>query len=149
MRAIVMREHGGPERVRVPRSRSKDRAVARIALLAVSFALVGGLGVGCRGGAPTEKRVEGPHLPPVDRYTLELEGGGPAAISAHVPRGGAPPGRGILVLHAAMGRTPGVLAYADELAGHGYGVYALDLFGGKVAADPKEGRALRSSIAIC
>ncbi|MBN2197512.1 MAG: dienelactone hydrolase family protein [Polyangiaceae bacterium] len=79
----------------------------------------------------------------VDRYTARLDGG--ATVGIHVPGRRSSELDGVLALHSAMGRTPGVLAHADALAAAGFGVYAVDLFGGRTATTPEEARALRDT----
>jgi hypothetical protein len=66
----------------------KDRALARVIFLAVAFVFAGRLAVGRLGGAPTDKRVEAPHAPPVDRHAIDLEGGGPRRDQGAVKTGG-------------------------------------------------------------
>jgi len=90
---------------------------------------------------PRRRVVRSTQSRPYERYALSSKGGGPAAISgARSARGGAPPGRGILVLARGNGRTPGVLAYADERPGHGTRVRA-GIFGGKVGGSQGRARA--------
>ena len=48
----------------------------------------------------------------------------------------------VLVVHEWWGLNEGVRAMADRLAGEGYIVLAVDLFGGTTAADPTEARNL-------
>lgn len=48
----------------------------------------------------------------------------------------------IIVIHEWWGLNDGVRAMADRLAGEGYIVLAVDLFGGSIAADPAEARNL-------
>ncbi len=48
----------------------------------------------------------------------------------------------IIVIHEWWGLNEGVRAMADRLAGEGYIVLAVDLFGGTTAADPTEARNL-------
>jgi carboxymethylenebutenolidase len=48
----------------------------------------------------------------------------------------------IIVIHEWWGLNDGVRAMADRLAGEGYIVLAVDLFGGSVAANPTEARNL-------
>ena len=48
----------------------------------------------------------------------------------------------IIVIHEWWGLNDGVRAMADRLAGEGYIVLAVDLFGGKTAETPAEARAL-------
>ena len=45
----------------------------------------------------------------------------------------------ILLFHHAQGRTPGVLAFADELRAGGHIVHTPDLYDGKTFADLDEG----------
>lgn len=80
--------------------------------------------------------------PRVLRASVELEPG--VTVSVHRVAS-TPPSGAVLLLHSAMGRTPGVLEHADALAERGFTVHALDLFGGRAAATPAEGRALRDA----
>lgn len=52
----------------------------------------------------------------------------------------------IIVIHEWWGLNDNVRAMADRLAGEGYIVLAVDLFGGKVASTPAEARQLMSSV---
>jgi carboxymethylenebutenolidase len=52
----------------------------------------------------------------------------------------------ILVIHEWWGLNDGVRAMADRLAGLGYIVLAVDLFGGETAATPAEARALMLNV---
>jgi dienelactone hydrolase len=45
----------------------------------------------------------------------------------------------ILLFHHALGQTPGVLAFADELRAAGHGVHTPDLFEGRTFTDVNEG----------
>lgn len=47
----------------------------------------------------------------------------------------------ILLFHHALGVTPGVLAFADELRAHGHVVHVPDLFEGKTFAQLEDGVA--------
>ena len=48
----------------------------------------------------------------------------------------------LIVIHEWWGLNDNVRAMADRLAGEGYMVLAVDLYGGKIAATPEEARAL-------
>lgn len=52
----------------------------------------------------------------------------------------------IIVIHEWWGLNDGVRAMADRLAGEGYIVLAVDLFGGSTAADPAEARDLMLAV---
>jgi len=52
----------------------------------------------------------------------------------------------IIVIHEWWGLNDNVRAMADRLAGEGYIVLAVDLFGGKVAATPEQARLLMLSV---
>ena len=57
-----------------------------------------------------------------------------------------PPLPAIIVVHEWWGLNDGVRALADRLAGEGYTVLAVDLFGGKVAQTPDEARKLMMQV---
>jgi carboxymethylenebutenolidase len=52
----------------------------------------------------------------------------------------------IIVIHEWWGLNDNVRAMADRLAGEGYIVLAVDLFGGRIAATPEEARLLMLSV---
>lgn len=52
----------------------------------------------------------------------------------------------IIVIHEWWGLNDGVRAMADRLAGEGYIVLAVDLFGGKIAETPADARELMVSV---
>jgi carboxymethylenebutenolidase len=52
----------------------------------------------------------------------------------------------IIVIHEWWGLNEGVRAMADRLAGEGYIVLAVDLYGGKIAATPADARSLMLSV---
>ncbi len=52
----------------------------------------------------------------------------------------------IIVIHEWWGLNENVRAMADRLAGEGYIVFAVDLFGGKVAESPESARQLMLSV---
>lgn len=52
----------------------------------------------------------------------------------------------IIVIHEWWGLNDNVRAMADRLAGEGYIVFAVDLFGGKVAENPEVARQLMLSV---
>ena len=58
------------------------------------------------------------------------------------PEGMVEPYPAIIVIHEWWGLNEGVRAMADRLAGHGYIVLAVDLFGGDTASTPDEAREL-------
>ena len=57
-----------------------------------------------------------------------------------------PPLPAIIVVHEWWGLNDGVRALADRLAGEGYTVLAVDLFGGEVARTPDEARKLMMQV---
>ena len=57
-----------------------------------------------------------------------------------------PPLPAIIVVHEWWGLNDGVRALADRLAGEGYTVLAVDLFGGEVAETPDEARKLMMQV---
>jgi carboxymethylenebutenolidase len=52
----------------------------------------------------------------------------------------------IVVIHEWWGLAPWVKEQAEKLAGQGYVALAVDLYGGKVAADPSQASALMHSL---
>ncbi len=52
-------------------------------------------------------------------------------------------GRPVLLIHSWWGLTPSFTAYADELAGSGFVVGCVDLYGGDLARSEEDARRLR------
>ena len=52
----------------------------------------------------------------------------------------------VIVIHEWWGLNDNVRAMADRLAGEGYIVLAIDLYGGKIATTPQEARAQMMSV---
>jgi len=52
----------------------------------------------------------------------------------------------IIVIHEWWGLNDNIRSVAERLAGEGYIVLAVDLFGGKVAANPQDAKSLMSSV---
>ena len=73
--------------------------------------------------------------------TLKTPGG---AAMAYASRPKGKPRGAVLVLHEWWGLNDWVKSMADRLAGEGYLALAVDLYKGKVTADPKEAAALMS-----
>jgi carboxymethylenebutenolidase len=71
--------------------------------------------------------------------SLKVDGG---EAKAYVAKPKAKPKGAVLVLHEWWGLNDWVRSMADRLAGEGYLALAVDLYKGKVAADPKEAGAL-------
>jgi len=75
---------------------------------------------------------------------LKLEGGGAAGAYVAKPKGKI---RGaVLILHEWWGLNDWIRSMADQLAGEGYLALAVDLYQGKVAAEPKEATALMKAL---
>jgi carboxymethylenebutenolidase len=67
---------------------------------------------------------------------------GPDTARAYLARPKGKPAGAVLVIHEWWGLTDWVKHMADELAAEGYLALAVDLYKGKVTADPKEAQAL-------
>ncbi|MDE2234878.1 MAG: dienelactone hydrolase family protein [Gammaproteobacteria bacterium] len=65
-------------------------------------------------------------------------------FSVPVNHTGALPG--IIVIHEWWGLNDNIRSMADQLAGQGYAALAVDLYGGKTAADPAQARNLMSAV---
>jgi carboxymethylenebutenolidase len=76
--------------------------------------------------------------------SLSLDGGGTAIAYVAQPKKAA--SGGILVLHEWWGLNDYVKGQADALAGLGYLVLAVDLYGGKVATTPDEAGKLMQGL---
>jgi carboxymethylenebutenolidase len=78
----------------------------------------------------------------VERSTLIVQG---RALSLHLPVGLSAPLPSVLIFHSAMGRSPSVLGWCDQLAERGFAAVALDFYDGSVPKSVEEALALRDS----
>jgi carboxymethylenebutenolidase len=63
-----------------------------------------------------------------------------------MPRDAAEPLPGLIVIHEWWGLNDNIKAAARRLAGEGYVVLAVDLYGGKIAATPQDAQALMTAL---
>jgi carboxymethylenebutenolidase len=63
-----------------------------------------------------------------------------------MPRDAAEPLPGVIVIHEWWGLNDNIKAAARRLAGEGYVVLAVDLYGGKTAATPQDAQALMAAL---
>jgi carboxymethylenebutenolidase len=63
-----------------------------------------------------------------------------------MPRDAAEPLPGVIVIHEWWGLNDNIKAAARRLAGEGYVVLAVDLYGGKTAATPEDAQALMAAL---
>ncbi len=117
------------------------------------------LSVGCAGSRPSVEQHAPPSSSPtepashetsppqtnvpkpaLERSTMELSG---TEVTVHLPPDRQAPMPGVVMLHSALGARPAILGYADDLAGRGYAVLALDLFNGQIPSNPEQAVKLR------
>jgi carboxymethylenebutenolidase len=101
--------------------------------LALALALAAGLAPAARGAEVTEEMVKFP--------------GGAGPIAGYLARPQGPgPFPAVLVIHEWWGLTDWVKENARRLAEQGYVALAVDLYGGKVTADPGEAHELMRAL---
>jgi carboxymethylenebutenolidase len=76
--------------------------------------------------------------PPPLGSPVDIEG---SACYLTLPRGGKPPLPGIVVVHEWWGLNDHIRHWSDRLAADGYAALAVDLYRGKVAANPESAMA--------
>lgn len=90
---------------------------------------------------PSRAGTRASHGPTTSRrVSLNVDG---IDVALHLPANATAPLPAVLMFHSALGPTDAVRRYADALAEEGFAVCVLDFYGGLVAENVEQGRALR------